>query len=78
MTERYKGYWVYGNTLSRPPNTHHWESLGSLLKDGRLGSVVEVVRIQDVGITFYLAGLAEFYGIENSRIFVEHCLPLSG
>lgn len=78
MMERYKGYWISGSALPGPPYTRYWESLGSVLKDGRLGSIVEVVRIQDVGITFYLAGLAEFYGIENSRIFVEHCLPLSG
>jgi hypothetical protein len=56
---------------------YYWYSSGSILKDGRLGSVVEVVRFQDTGITFGfdLAGLAEFYGMEFGRIFVDHCLP---
>jgi hypothetical protein len=52
----------------------------SVLKDGRLGSVVEVVRFRDNGFRFDsdLAGLAEFYGMEISRLFVDHCLPSSG
>jgi hypothetical protein len=78
MMERYKGYWISGSALLGPPNTFYWESLGSVLKDGRLGSIVEVVRIKDNGITFDYAGLAEFYGIELAQIFVEHCLPSSG
>jgi hypothetical protein len=57
------------------PATRYWESLGCVLKDGRSGSVVEVGRIQDNGIKFDLAGLAELYGMELSRIIVDHCLP---
>ena len=78
MMERYKGYWTSGDALPGPPNTFYWKSLGSVLKDGRFGSIVEVVRIQDPGITFDLKGFAEFYGIEISRLFVDHCLPSSG
>lgn len=77
MMERYKGYWISGSALPGPPNTWHWESIGSVLKDGRLGSIVEVVRIKDPGVTFDYAGLAEFYGIEISRLFVDRCLPAS-
>jgi hypothetical protein len=51
------------------------KSLGSVLKDGRKVSIVEVVRIQDTGITFDLAGVAAWYGMELSRLFVDHCLP---
>jgi hypothetical protein len=76
--ERYKGYWISGSALPGPPNAFHWESLASILKDGRLGSIVEVVRIRVPGITFDLKGFAEFYGMEISRIFVDHCLPSSG
>ncbi len=77
MMERYKGYWITGSAVPGPPYTHYWHPFGSILKDGRLGSVVEVVRFQDTGITFGfdLAGLAEFYGMEFGRIFVDHCLP---
>jgi hypothetical protein len=76
MMERYKGYWISGSAVFGPPNTFYWESLGTILKDGRNGSVVEVGRIRDNGITFDLAGLAAWYGVEISRIFVDHCLPL--
>ena len=72
MMERYKGDWISGRAVPGPPNTRHWESLGTLLKDGRLGSIVEVVRIQDPGITFDLSGLAAWYGMKISRMFVDH------
>jgi hypothetical protein len=74
MMERYKGYWNSGSALPGPPNTWYWDSLGSVLKDGRGGSVVEVWRIQDPGITFDYADFAEFYGMELSRIFVDECI----
>ena len=57
MMERHKGYWISGIALPCPPNTRHWKSLGTILKDGSKGSVVEVGRIQDNGITIDLAGL---------------------
>ena len=77
MGERYKGYWISGTAIPGPPYTHYWESFGTILKDGRGSSVVEVERIRDNGITFdfELAGLAEFYGMELGRILVDHCLP---
>jgi hypothetical protein len=78
MEERYNGYWVSGSAVPGPPNTRYWELLGTILKDGRNGSVVEVGRIQDNSITFDLAGLAAWYGMEISRMFVDHCLPSSG
>ncbi len=75
MMERYKGYCITGSAVPGPPYTHYWHPFGKILKDGRLGSVVEVVRFQDTGIRFDLAGLAEWYGMEISRMFVDHCLP---
>ena len=77
MMERYKGYWITGSAVPGPPYTHYWESCGTILKDSRLGSVVEVVRFQDTGIRFDhdMRGLAEFYGMEISRLAVDHCLP---
>ena len=75
MMERYKGYWISGTAVPGPAYTFYWESLGTILKDGRKGSVVEVGRLQDNGITFDLAGLAEFYGMEITRMFIDHCLP---
>jgi hypothetical protein len=75
MMERYKGYWISGSVIPGPPNTSYLELLGTILEDGRGGSVVEIGRIRDPGITFDLAGLAEFYGLEISQLFVDHCLP---
>jgi hypothetical protein len=68
---------ISGSALPGPPNTFHWESLASVLKDGRLTSIVEVVRIQDSGITFDLSGLAAWHGMKISQMFVDHCLPSS-
>mgnify|MGYP006342484125 CR=1 FL=1 len=77
MMERYKGYWITGSAVPGPPYTHYWESSGSILKEGRLGSVVEVVRFQDAGIRFDhdMRGFAEFYGMELGRLAVDHLLP---
>ena len=47
MMERYKGYWITGSSVPGPPYTRYWVTLGTVLKDGRMGSVVEVVRFQD-------------------------------
>ena len=52
MMERYKGYWITGSAVPGPPYTRYWETLGTVLKDGRGSSVVEVERIPDNGITF--------------------------
>jgi hypothetical protein len=75
MMERYKGFWISGSALPGPPYTRYWESLGCVLTDSRSGSIIEVGRIQDTGITFDLAGLAELYGMDLSRMVVDHCLP---
>jgi hypothetical protein len=65
MMERYKEYRISGDALPCPPYTRYWESLGTVLKDGRPSSVVEVVRIQYTGNTFDLAGFAEWHGMEG-------------
>ena len=75
MMERYKGYWITGSAVPGPPYTHYWESFGKILKDGRGSSVVEVVRFQDTDrFDQDMRGLAEFFGMEISRIAVDHCL----
>ena len=77
MMERYKGYWITGSAVPGPPYTRYWETLGTVLKDGRSGSIVEVARFRDNAIRFDhdVPGFAEFYGMELGRIFVDHCLP---
>jgi hypothetical protein len=78
MMERYKRNWISGTAIPGPPHTYYWESLGTILNDGPKGSVVEVGRLQDDGITFGLAGVAAWYGMELSRIAVDHFLPAAG
>jgi hypothetical protein len=76
MMQQYTGYWIDGSAIPGPPYTLYWESLGTILKSGRHGSVIEVVRLQDRGARFDIWGVAEWYGLELSRIAVDECLPL--
>ena len=77
MMQRHRDYWISGSAVSGPPNTLYWESQGIVLKSGRHGSVIEVSRLHDRGITFELRELAEWYGLELSRIAVDECLTLT-
>ena len=76
MMERYKGYWVSASAIpgSLYNSSWCWFAQGSVLKDGRLGSVIEIGQIQDNGITFDIKALAVWYGMELSRIAVDECL----
>ena len=48
--------------------------MGSVLKSGRSGSVVEVGRILDPGCTFELQEFAAMWGLELARIVVDEWL----
>jgi len=74
MMEQHRGYWIHGCAIPGPPNTTYWEGQGTILKPGRPGSVVEVVRLRDRVFTFDLKELAKWYGLELSRIAVDECL----
>ena len=74
MMEQHRSYWIHGSAVADPLNTPYWEPLGIVLKSGRGGSVIEVVRLQDKGIKFELKELAEWYGMELCRIAVDECL----
>ena len=60
--ERYKGYWIDGGAQIIRPNSRDWQSKGTVLKDGRLGSVVEVERLE--GEIFSTKEEAEAHGLE--------------
>jgi hypothetical protein len=47
---------------------------GSLLKPGRLGSIVEVTRFELPSFTMSMEELAEWFGFELSKLVVEECL----
>ena len=74
MMEEHRSYWIHGSTIPSPSNTTHWEALGTVLRSGCSGSVIEVARLQDKGITFELKELAEWYGMKLSGISVDECL----
>ena len=61
-----------------PPYTSYWKSLGTILKSGRSGAVIEVGRLHDSGVTFDMAELAEWYDLELSRIAVDECFECAG
>jgi hypothetical protein len=46
MMEQHRGFWISGSAMAGPPYTLYWESLGTVLKSSRLGSLIEVVRFQ--------------------------------
>jgi hypothetical protein len=77
MMEQYAGYWISVRAVPGPPYRLYWESLGTILKSSRHGSLIEVVRLQDRGarFDFDMRGVAEWYGLELSRIAVDECLP---
>jgi len=79
MEQHYKNYLIAGSAIPGPPNSgRYWCAQGSILKIRPNNSVVEVARLNDNGITFDLAGVAEWYGMELCRIAVDDCLPSSG
>ena len=75
MEQHYKDYLIAGSAIPGPPNTGwYWYAHGSVLKCRPDGSAVQVARLNDNGITFDLAGVAEWYGMELCRIAVDECL----
>ncbi len=75
--QQHNGYWISGTAVPGPPYTTYWESMGTVLRSGRSGSVVEVGRIQDSGETFEMKELAAIWGMELARIVVDECLSQS-
>lgn len=74
MVEQYSGYWISGSAMPGPPYTLYWESLGIVLKSGRHGSLVELVRLRDREARFDIREVAEWFALERCRIVVDECL----
>jgi len=75
MMQLHKGYWISGSAVPGPPYTSYWEILGTILKPHRGGSVVEVGRLRLPTFTVEIKELAEWFGLELSRLVVDECLP---
>ena len=72
----YKGYFVKGNALMVHPVSPNYFVGGSVLVQGRSGSIVEITRFQLQRFTVSMKELAEWFGLEVARIVVDECLPL--
>jgi len=51
-----------------------WCIGGSVLRPGRLGSIVEVIRFVLPSFTMSMKELAEWFGLELAQIVVDECL----
>jgi hypothetical protein len=71
--EDYKGYFISGSAVPTYLTGQQSRSLGIVLKSGRLGSVIEVKRIE--GPTFDGKQEAEQHGLELCKAWPLILLP---
>ena len=69
-----RGYFISGKAILVHPFMPDWHIGGSVLKPGRLSSIIEVVRFELPSFTVSMKELAEWFGLELSRIVVDECL----
>jgi hypothetical protein len=50
-----------------------WHPGGSVLRSGRLGSIVEITRFEATSFKLELKGVAEWFGFELSKLVVDEC-----
>ena len=74
MMEQHKGYWISGTAVPGPPYTTYWTILGTALKPGRASSIIEIARLKFDKFTLDYPELAEWFGLEISRIAVDEFL----
>ena len=67
--ERYKGFLIVGTTTPNFATRFDWYSQGIILRPGRLGSVVEVKRIE--GPIFNSKEEAEQHGFELCKCWID-------
>jgi hypothetical protein len=70
----YKGYFIDGAAKMIHPFDPSWYPAGTVLKPGRLGSVVEITRFDMPSFKMEPKELAEWFGLELARVVVEECL----
>jgi len=74
MMQPYKEYFIDGSALLVHPFSPDWYVGGSVLVSGRSSSIVEIGRFQLQRFTVSIKGLAEWFGLEVTRIVVDECL----
>ena len=70
----YKGYFITGSALLVHPFSPDWYVGGSVLVPGRSSSIVEVTRFQLQRFTVSIREVAEWFGLELTRVVVDECL----
>jgi hypothetical protein len=70
----YNGYFIEGTALLIHPFSPDWHVGGSVLKPGRLSSIIEVARFELPSFAVSIKELAEWFGLELARIAVDECL----
>ena len=73
MMQPHKGYFIKGKALLVHPFTPEWYVGGTVLMPGRLSSIIEVARFE-LRFCVDMKELAEWFGLELSRIVVDECL----
>jgi hypothetical protein len=72
----YKGFFIEGAAKMIHPFSPDWRVGGSVLRPGRLGSIVEITRFELQSFTVGTKELAEWFGLELARMVVNQCLGL--
>jgi hypothetical protein len=72
--QQYKGYFITANPMSVHPFSPDWYIGGSILVPGCGSSIVEVARFQLERFTVSMKELAEWFGLELTRVVVDECL----
>jgi hypothetical protein len=67
--ERYKGFLITGSAVPTFATGFDWYSQGTILRAGRLGSVVEIKRIQ--GPIFNSKEAAEQHGLGLCKSWID-------
>ena len=72
--EPYKGYFIEGTALLVHPFSPDWYVGGGVWASGRYTSIVEITRFQLHQFTVNMKELAEWFGLELSRMVVDELL----
>jgi hypothetical protein len=75
MMQPYKGYFIDGSALLVHPVSPDWYVGGNVYVSGPYSSIVGVTRFQLQRFTVSIKELAEWFGLEVTRIVVDECLP---
>ena len=67
--ERYKGFLISGSAVPTFATGFDWYSQGTILRPGRLGSIVEVKRIE--GPIFNSKEAAEEHGLQLCKKWID-------